>query len=499
MAYQIESIELFVRPLPPGRAKFVLGKAGRDTSEPKPAQSAPAPKPATKRRPNGFLICKMTVVDDATGNRAVGMSGDRPSYGWLDKRSVYSGAQKHDRLIEFVSVMREVYLDNSKFTSVFDKWGQGYDEAMLLGDEADHEELTTNFCSALYERAMIDAVCRLHDQTIFEMVKSEQLQIDPGAFFEELQGVKIAQLLPEKPNVVINIRHTVGLADPLFEADLPPENRKNDGEPETLEGYVKRDGLRYFKVKISGDIDTDFPRLQKIWSVLAKNAKVPVITLDGNESYESVAAFTALVEKLEMDEPGLFDHILFIEQPLPRKITHNPAFTEATRALGAKKPLVIDEADGNPGAFPNAFEIGYNGVSHKNCKGFIKSLINLAWLNHFDEITDDPLFLSGEDLSLMPLIPQHQDFAALGVLGIDHCERNGHHYSFGLSHLTATEKVQTIEHHPELYIERDGELHMDIRDGQIICPSVHLDGTGFGVAFEPEWDALIPFEEWKPE
>ncbi|MFT5469914.1 MAG: hypothetical protein ACI8UO_005037 [Verrucomicrobiales bacterium] len=497
MAYQIESIELFVRPLPPGRARFVIGKAGR-AENPKTQPATEKPAPVEKRRPNGFLICKMTVLDDATGKRVVGMSGDRPSAGWLDKRKDYDGPQRLERLLEFVSLMREVYLDDPEFTDPFEKWGQCYDRAFLLGMESDHEELTMSFCSALYERAMIDAVCRLHDKTIFEMLKTEQLLIDPGAFFEELQGVKISKLLPDRPEVVINIRHTIGLADPLAEADLPPELRINDGEPETLEAYVKRDGLRFFKAKISGDVDTDFARLEAIWSVLAQNAEIPVITLDGNESYEDISAFSAFISKLEMDAPGLFDHISFIEQPLTRKATHNGATTSIITKLGAKKPLVIDEADGNPAAFLSAFEIGYRGVSHKNCKGFIKSLINLAWVNYFRETTGEQAFMSGEDLSVMPLVPLHQDFAALGVLGINQCERNGHHYSFGLSHLTAHEKALTMENHPELYVERNGELFLDIRDGQILCPSLHLQGTGFGIKFEPDWDSLIPFEDWKP-
>lgn len=498
MAYEIETIELFVRPLPPGRARFVIGKSGRAANQnPKPASEKPAP--VEKRRPNGFLVCKMTVLDTATGKRAVGMSGDRPSAGWLDKRKHYAGPQRLERLLELVSVMREVYLDEPEFEDVFEKWGMCYDRAFLLGQEADHEELTMSFASALYERAMIDAVCRLHDKTIFEMLKSEQLLIDPGAFFEELDGVRISQLLPGRPNVAINIRHTVGLADPLAEADLPAEMRKNDGEPETLEAYVKRDGLRYFKVKISGDVDTDFPRLQAIWQVLAEHAEMPVITLDGNESYENIAAFSEFVSKLETDEPGLFDHIAFIEQPLTRKATEDFSTTPIIEKIAAKKPLVIDEADGNPASFFNVFDIGYRGVSHKNCKGFIKSLINLAWVNYFREETGENVFMSGEDLSLMPLIPQHQDFAALGVLGIDHCERNGHHYSFGLSHLTDHEKKLTLEHHPEFYVERDGEVFLDIQDGKILCPSLHLEGTGFGVKFEPDWDALIPFENWKPE
>ena len=37
------------------------------------------------------------------------------------------------------------------------------------------------------------------------------------------------------PQPSIEVRHTVGLVDPLTAADRPPSERVNDGLPETLE------------------------------------------------------------------------------------------------------------------------------------------------------------------------------------------------------------------------------------------------------------------------
>jgi hypothetical protein len=94
----------------------------------------------------------------------------------------------------------------------------------------------------------------------------------------------------------------------------------------------------------------------------------------------------------------------------------------------------------------------------------------------------------------MPLVPLHQDFAALGILGIDHCERNGHHYSFGLQHLTDTEKQLTKRHHPDLYVERHGNLFLNIQNGQVRCGS--LQKAAFGVVFEPDFNNLTPLKDW---
>ena len=66
---------------------------------------------------------------------------------------------------------------------------------------------------------------------------------------------------------------------------------------------------------------------------------------------------------------------LFIEQPIKRQVALERSIA---RAGAAYRPVIIDESDGELDAFPRARALGYAGVSSKNCKGFYKSLINLA-------------------------------------------------------------------------------------------------------------------------
>ena len=201
------------------------------------------------------------------------------------------------------------------------------------------------------------------------------------------------------------------------------------------------------------------------------------------------------METFEKRIPGLFQHTAFIEQPLTRALTHDASTAKTIKAISKKKPLVIDEADGNTTSFSNAFKIGYAGVSHKNCKGFLKSVINHCLCRKLIEKTGRDAFQSGEDLSLMPLVPIHQDFAALALLNIPHAERNGHHYSYGQGHLTNREKALAKKNHPELYAQRRGDLFLDIRGGRIRCES--LQCPGFGVKFEPEWSKQTLLSQWK--
>ena len=487
MAYRIESIDLFVRETPPDRMAFAIGKQ----------QQGQPLKPPAKRRPRGIFQCRLVLSDDK-GRQTWGASGDRPSFGWLDKRKKYDSEQKYARLRDLVFAARKTYLDNPRFQTPFDQWYRCHAEVQKIGRARDHESLSSSYASALIERAMIDAVCRLEGSSIFEMLRTEALGLDMSRVHPELKGIRFPEVMPDRPLTRIGIRHTIGLADPITAADQPADKRINDGEPETLDEYIARDGLRYFKVKVAGDPESDLERLEKIWSVVVK-ADQPVVTLDGNESATDIDAFARFVEQFEQKIPGLFQHTAFIEQPLTRALTHDKSTARTIRRISAKKQLVIDEADGNTTSFKNAFRIGYDGASHKNCKGFLKSLMNFALCHRFARTTGRAPFQTGEDLSLMPLVPLQQDFVALGILNIGHCERNGHHYAFGLEHLTGGEKAEALHHHSDLYalrkMKRGTEVFLDVRGGLVRTDS--LQGVGFGTTFEPDWSSMTPLENWQ--
>lgn len=471
MKYKIEQIDLLIRETPPDRQLFAIG-----SGQP------------SKRRPRAILLARLLLSDDR-GRSTWGVSGDRPSFGWLDKRPQFAPEEKLERLFELVRGARDIYLGGS-FDSPFRCWQECHLEVVRLGAEQNHETLSSAYASALMERALLDAFCRLEGVSVFDalkhgLVKPDFAELDPSA-----RGIEFAELLPSRPRTSFFIRHTVGLSDPLRDRDIATQDRVGDGEPESLQAYAIRDGLRYFKVKISGDPERDLDRLEQIWDVLIE-LNMPVVTLDGNESYTDMDAFARFVELLERRLLGLFQHIAFIEQPLTRQLTMDTGTKAIIERISEKKALVIDEADGDLNSFARAQEVGYLGVSHKNCKGFFKSLLNRMRCH---AAAEQGVFQSGEDLSLMPLAPLHQDFAALGILDIAHCERNGHHYGLGLSHLTEYEQALALKHHGDLYARRGEQVFLNIRGGEVYCGS--LQGPGFGVSFAPDWEALTPLDSW---
>ena len=220
MPYKIEQAELLIRETPPDRQSFAIGG-----------------KP-TKRRPRAILLVRLLLSDDR-GKTAWGVAGDRPSFGWLDKRPGYTPEEKLERLLELVRGARDIYL-SKPFKSPETHWINCHREILQLGIEQKHEALSSTFASALLERAMLDAFCRLHGVSLFDALKQRLLEPNFAELDPSLKGMKLHELLPSQPRVSFNIRHTVGLSDPLLDSEIVPDERINDGEPESLDASAHR-------------------------------------------------------------------------------------------------------------------------------------------------------------------------------------------------------------------------------------------------------------------
>lgn len=481
MPYTIERIDFYVRETRPARFATALGKAGRDEK----------PEPTT----SPLCHVRIAMKNDA-GEQSFGCAADRLSVRWLDKRPGREKGPKLRQLVALLEQAGEIYRNDTTFDSPFDKWRWCHDEIVKVGRASDQEDLSSSFASALLERAILDGVCRLASRPLFEMLRSDELGFRPGLVHPELKDVTPQMfrlsVLPERPQTRINIRHTVGLFDPLNDEDWPRDKRLEDGLPETIEDYVRRDGMRYFKVKISGDADADFDRLKRLWEILPQHRE-PVITLDANEAFEDLETFARFVERLERDQLGLVQHILYIEQPLPRRLAFDQRAEKWIRRVGQIKPVIIDESDDSLDALLRARAIGYAGTSHKNCKGVFKSLLNRTLIARFAE-SDEHLLLSAEDLQNLPIVPLHQDFVSVGILNLNHCERNGHHYNAGLSMLSPKDLESAARHHRDLYERRGDQWYLKIRDGAVECGS--LQCPGFGVRDEPDWESMTDMNRW---
>ena len=432
------------------------------------------------------------------GTPASGCAADILPPKWFDKDPAKDYARNVKDLLFVAQAAATAYAEAAKRPrTVFAIWRDGYGETLAAGDEQQLNHLTASHGSSLMERALIDAVGVARGQTYFSLLRSNALGIELGHIHSELAGVEPADIIGPKPLGSIAVRHCVGLADPITTDDIAPEERLADGLPQALDEYVETQRLTHFKVKVSGELEADIDRLRTIAALLKAVCPQCSITLDGNEQYKDMAVFSHLIERMEIepDLQTLLDRVLYIEQPLDRAIALDAEMEAGIRAVAARKPMLVDETDGDLDSFKEAMQLGYTGASSKNCKGLIKAVANqgLAKLN--TERTGRPHFLSAEDLMNLPVVPLHQDLAHVAALGIDHAERNGHHYVRGLDHLSSSERDECDRRHSGLYGRHVDSLRtLKINDGRIDVRS--LQAPGLGVGIRTDVASMIPLAEW---
>jgi hypothetical protein len=323
---------------------------------------------------------------------------------------------------------------------------------------------------------VLDALCRAQSVSFYAAMTANLPGIGVGR--AEFDGLGIDGFLSARaPAASIEARHTVGLLDAITAGDLT--HRIDDGLPETLEEVIQTYGHRYFKLKVAGKVDADVARLEAIASVLDRRNQPYFASLDGNEQYEDAHGVAQLVDGIR-SRPALarlWESILFIEQPIARKL-----------ALDAD----LRRADGELDTFVQARERGYAGVSSKTCKGLYKSILNAARCAAWNrEAGEARYFMSAEDLTTQAGLSVQQDLALVNLLGIAHVERNGHHYVNGMAAQSAAEQHAFLAAHPDVYERSHGAVRLKIRDGRIALGSLACDG--YASAAMPDFGAMLPF------
>ncbi|MCP3693881.1 MAG: hypothetical protein GY917_16885 [Planctomycetaceae bacterium] len=442
----------------------------------------------------------MEIVVEIDGKRQVGFSGDCLPPGWFDKSPDKSfETQIEDMLAVIDEATTEFTRSMQEPVTLFEGWKPVYDHVHEWAETRGLPPLLAAFGISFGERALMDAIARHASMGFDAAVRAGLYGIVPAEIHEILEGCRVADWLPERPAQSIFARHTIGLSDPLTAADIPPEERLDDGFPQALEEYVRDNGICYLKVKVANDPGTDLDRIRAIAGIVERYRGSDYgVTLDGNEQYKEPGELEAFIEAIRShsDLAAFWNNILVVEQPLDRKIALDPGKTEAVRELGKVKPVVIDESDGRLDSYSSAMDCGYRGVSSKNCKGPIKSLLNagLVWKGN-QEKGPGHYVMTGEDLCAVGVIPVQSDLCLVATLGLEHVERNGHHFHPGLSYLATKQQQAALETHPDLYTRCEGRVAPAVQDGKLEIGSLQCDGFGFSVL--PDWKDYTPANEWE--
>lgn len=392
---------------------------------------------------------------EVDGERSLGATAELMVPKWFNKDPRLSADQTIGQLRQSADVARAIYLNLPRDTAFglhAAAIGRQIEQSAAKGIPA----LAAAFGAAEIDKAILDALLRAEATAFFTGMRDNIAGLD-NRLTPDIDDAAIGSFLDtRKPSRSIAIRYTVGMLDTV------------ESIAEAAHHY------RYFKLKLCGDPAKDRARLTEIVAALG-DADYRA-TADANEQYQSLDDLRALVGSIRSDPSlaPLAARLLYIEQPFARENTWNFDLG----ALGREVAFIIDEADDAYDAFSRARALGYRGVSTKSCKGLYKSLLNgaraAAWGGDY--------FISAEDLTCQAGLAVQQDTALVAFHGLEHAERNGHHYVDGFADTPTTEAQSFLAAHPDLYERNEvGPVRLKIRNGEITTASLVTDGFACAV------------------
>jgi hypothetical protein len=427
-------------------------------------------------------------IRTAAGNESWGAAAEIMAPKWFDKNPALTNEENFEQLRQALRTARALYLEAREPATPFDLHARHHAEQARRCAELGLNALIAQYGPALIDRAIIDAACRAAGISFYAAMQGNLCGIEPEALAPDLAGFDAKAFLSRlRPRDHMHARHTVGLVDPLTDADIPAGKRVGDGLPETLEEVIDTYGHSYFKLKVGGDLRADLDRLLAIARVVDSRCDSYHVTLDGNEQYGDVDGILELWEAMELDQrlAKLMDSVLFIEQPIAR----GRALDLDISPLADRRPVIVDESDSSYEVFPKAKALGYRGISSKTCKGVYRSLINAMRCAAWNAGSAAPrYFMSGEDLTTQAGLSVQQDLALVALLGLEHVERNGHHYVRGMEGVPKAEQEAFLEAHGDLYRAFNGVTSLRIDGGRLAIASLGCDG--FASAAMPDWQDL---------
>jgi L-alanine-DL-glutamate epimerase-like enolase superfamily enzyme len=433
--------------------------------------------------PQAFVRARTELAD---GKSCWGAAAEMMAPKWFDKDLQLSNEDNFNQLRNVLRLARDAYLADRTAASAFGHFARNYDPHLRIASAQGYNPLLANYGPALIDRAVLDALCRAQGVSFYAAMQAnlpgigaERAEFTPFDFDQFLRALQ--------PAAAIEARHTVGMVDAITASDL--RERVDDGLPETLEEVIQAWGHRYFKLKVGGNLDADLARLQAIAAVLDRLPAAYFASLDGNEQYSDAHGVAELAAGIRArpELQCLWNSILFIEQPIARKL----ALQTDLRRTEIGKPVIIDESDGELETFVQAREQGYAGVSSKTCKGLYKSILNAARCAAWNAQAGRPhYFMSAEDLTTQAGLSVQQDLALVNLLGVRHVERNGHYYVNGMAALPQPEQEAFLRAHPDVYKRSHGAVRLAIRNGRIALAS--LDAPGYASGAMPDFSAMSP-------
>jgi len=314
-------------------------------------------------------------------------------------------------------------------------------------------------CCSAFDIALHDAYGQILNRDVYSTYTAEFMNSDLSGFLEpaddsgfSFENKYPADFLKDSPDKHLFAWHLVGGKDLLNESELTA-TEPDDGYPVILTEWIKRDGLKCLKVKLRGnDVSWDYDRLVKVGDIALAN-KVLWLTTDFNCTVTDPAYVNDILDRLMIDQPRIYQMILYVEQPFPYDLRENPI---DVRSVSARKPLFMDESAHDWKLVRLGRSLGWTGVALKTCKTQTGALLSMCWAKAHG-MTLMVQDLSNPMLAQIPhvLLAAHTDT----IMGV---ETNGMQF-----YPAASVPEEAV--HPGLYQRRNGQLDLST-----------IKGAGFG-------------------
>ncbi len=276
--------------------------------------------------------------------------------------------------------------------------------------------------ASAFDAAIHDAYGKAFDIDCYQTYGPDHMQCDLSRYLDEsFRGEYLDRYISARPADSLSVYHLVGALDPLVAADVT--SPLHDGLPETLEDWVRAEGVNHIKIKLDGNnLAWDVDRVlavDRVLSAIDSHADWRY-SLDFNERCPDAQYVLDCFARIREATPEAFRRIQYVEQPAHRNL--NAPDSPDMHAVARLKPVVIDESLVDYESLLRARELGYSGVALKACKGQSNALLMAAAAKKFG------MFLCVQDLTCPGASLLHSVGLAAHIPPISAVESNGRQY-----------------------------------------------------------------------
>ena len=280
-------------------------------------------------------------VENKLGNTAYGYGETPLSVGWAWPSLSLSFLDRETQMIAFCQKLVSCWQScNSSGHAI--EIGYAFNENTLPKVDENIPHLVQLISNSAFDLALHYAYGTVNDISSYHSYNSKYMNQDLEYYLEDgrFAGKYPEDYFVKKPLLKLPVWHLIGGKDLLTEAELTGKEPQ-DGYPVTLTEWIKRDGLKCLKIKLTGsDSQWDYQRMLAVGK-LAVEYKINYLSPDFNCLVQSTQYVNDILDKLMLEAPEIYGKILYVEQPFPYDLEANRI---DVRSVSSRKPLFMDES-----------------------------------------------------------------------------------------------------------------------------------------------------------